>query len=260
MSRITRYFMQDRLVYYRHYDSIDWDEHWANLISDKLFPAKVNGLGPLSFLKQALPRHGKILEAGCGRGQIVHKLRMMGFDCEGVDNAMQTIRKVKELRPDLPVTIGDVLHLDVPDNYYSGYVSLGVIEHRQEGPEPFLDEAWRVVKPGGIAVFTVPFNNSLRRLKAKLGCFSAPPKPEEVFYQYAFTRQELTGLLQAHKFAVTSCAYYDPWKGLKDEIPLFAAINRNPSLAIKFRSWAERSSWLYPYVSHMLALVCRKIL
>ena len=35
---------------------------------------------------------------------------------------------------DLPVREGDVTRLDVRDGSFAGYVSLGVMEHRREGP------------------------------------------------------------------------------------------------------------------------------
>lgn len=258
MPKVTRYFSNKRLVYYRPFDPIDWDAHWAEHISMSLFPGKVWGFGMLPFLPEVLPRQGKILEAGCGMGQIVHKLRLLGFDCEGVDSAALTIARIRELLPDLPVSVGDVLRLEVPDGYYSGYISLGVIEHREEGPEPFLEEAWRVLKPGGTAVFTVPFLNPLRRFKARFGCFSSAPKADEVFYQYAFTCEELESLLRGQGFSIIDRTYYDPWKGLKDELPPCAAINKKPKLAAKCRNWAGRQQWLYPLAAHMLALICRK--
>lgn len=73
-------------------------------------------------------------------------LNARGYDIEGVDYAEETIEQLKVLFPDLPVRVGEVTNLDVEDGHYSGYISLGVIEHCKEGPEPFLREACRVSK------------------------------------------------------------------------------------------------------------------
>ncbi|MDR2051743.1 MAG: class I SAM-dependent methyltransferase [Deltaproteobacteria bacterium] len=239
---------------------MDWDRHWAEAISPALYPPHSTGLGPLSFIAEAMPRQGKILEAGCGMGHIVHELRMQGFDCEGVDNAKQTIARIREINPDLPVFAGDVLHLGAPDGHYAGYISLGVVEHREEGPEPFLREAWRVLANNGRAIFTVPFFNTVRRHKAKIGCYPPPPRKQHdlVFYQYAFMREEFTNLLEQHGFTIRAVTYYDPWKGLKDELPPFAWLNSRAKAATKGRQWADRNSWLYPLAAHMLALICEK--
>ena len=112
--------------------------------------------------EQWLPKDGPILEAGCGRGQIVLALRAREWDAEGIDYSEDTVAAVKQLFPDAPIRSGDVTHIDVADNHYAGYISIGVIEHRQAGPEPFLDEAYRVLRPGGIGVITVPYVHPIR--------------------------------------------------------------------------------------------------
>ena len=254
----TRHIVNKRLAWFRPNKQHDWDEHWAKLLTMDNFPEQVYGLGMLDFMLPYLPKTGPILEAGCGMGQIVHTLRKLGFDCEGVDTAQKTIARIHELQPSLPVQVGDVLELPVNDNHYSGLISLGVIEHRFEGPEPFLKESYRVLKPEGVAIFTVPHFNLLRRAKAKLGCFNTPIPANSCFYQYALTANELGKLLQAQGFFTEKIAYYDPWKGLKDELFLFNKIHHNPTRVKQWRAWANRQKWLLPYVSHMIAFICRK--
>ena len=100
---VSRYFFNNRLVYYIPENTFDWDTHWANLISPSLYRSESQGLGMLSFLSKFLPRNGRILEAGCGTGHVVHELCLQGFKCEGVDNARKTIQKINELVPFLPV-------------------------------------------------------------------------------------------------------------------------------------------------------------
>ena len=144
-------------MYYRPFDPIDWDAHWAEHISMSLFPGKVWGFGMLPFLPEVLPRQGKILEAGCGMGQIVHKLRLLGFDCEGVDSAALTIARIRELLPDLPVSVGDVLRLEVPDGYYSGYISLGVMSTGRRGRNLFWKKPGGCSSPAGQPCLPCPF-------------------------------------------------------------------------------------------------------
>lgn len=272
----TRFASRGRLCYFREHNTMDWDEHWAYRIHPGLYQAPAQ-LGFLSFLADYLPRNGPILEAGCGTGVIVHKLRLLGFDCRGVDNAAKTIAAVRSIMPDLPVTAGNVLALDAPDGHYSAYVSLGVVEHREQGPEPFLEEAHRVLAEDGIAIFTVPFFNGLRRLKASCGLFSTPPGQHETFYQYAFTAEEFAGILTAKGFRIVEQRGYDPVKGLRDEIRILRRLSTpavtggstsrlatpatHPSPTGHLRSiktWIENQRWFHPIAAHMLATICKK--
>lgn len=114
---------------------------------------------------QHLPRTGRILEAGCGTGRVVRYLHDRGYDIEGVELNAAIVAQVKAAQPDLKILVGDVAQLPRPDGYYAGLVSYGTIEHFIAGVEAPLQEHYRVLAPGGIAVITVPSYNGLRRLK-----------------------------------------------------------------------------------------------
>ncbi len=63
-----------------------------------------------------------------------------GYQSAGVDFAKETIERVKEIIPKLDVRVGDVRDLQFPDNYLTGYWSLGVIEHFWDGYYDILEE------------------------------------------------------------------------------------------------------------------------
>jgi SAM-dependent methyltransferase len=112
-----------------------------------------------------LPKQGKILEAGCGIGRVVRYFHDRGYDIEGAELNPDTVAQINQTYPDLKVFVGDVGKLSVPDGYYSGLVSYGTIEHFIAGAEVPLNEHYRVLAPGGIAIITVPSYNRLRRIK-----------------------------------------------------------------------------------------------
>jgi SAM-dependent methyltransferase len=163
-----------RLAYYREAASAQyWDDVWARQETQQLYAEAQKG--ELGYYGEIFPKYlskeGRILEAGCGLGQFVIALRARDYDAEGVDYGKQTVDFIKRQFPDLAVRLGDVTNLDVPNSYYQGCISLGVMEHRKEGPEPFLKEAHRILAPGGIALISVPYLNFLRRLKIQIGAF-----------------------------------------------------------------------------------------
>lgn len=217
---IRRRVQNNRLIYYmRRADKAFWKQHWKQHFSSVIYRrAECGKLGNFEkpFIKW-LPRQGRILEGGCGLGQVVLALRARGYEVEGVEWAEEVVHTAKTLYPDLPIRVGDVLKLEVPDNYYTGYISLGVMEHCREGPEPYLKEAYRVLQPGGILLASVPHFHALRRLKARLGFYRENTEGLE-FYQYAFLPDEFCAIVGACGFKILEIFYYDPFKGIKDEI------------------------------------------
>jgi SAM-dependent methyltransferase len=92
-----------------------------------------------------------------------------------------------------------------------------VVAHRQAGPEPFLQEAHRILKPGGVMLISVPHFHVLRRLKAHLGLYGGDPQGLQ-FYQYAFMPGEFVGIVEQFGFEILDTFSYNAYKGIKDEI------------------------------------------
>lgn len=249
-----------RLAYYKTGTNAQfWDEHWKTNLTKEAFLQYQQGY--LSFFEKIfekyLPRTGRILEAGCGIGQYVMALRFRGYDCEGVDWSGLTIDKVVGLFPDLPVRKGDVTQLDIPEGHYQGYISLGVVEHRQAGPGPFLAEAARVLSTGGVMLISVPYFHSLRKLKARLGLYSGSTQGLD-FYQYAFTTREMEEILTNSGFRVIERYPYDLYKSLKDEIPILRRVLEMPAIGWRLLTFLKKWDWGRRYWGHMILFVCIK--
>ena len=113
-----------------------------------------------------LPKGEKILEAGCGLGAWVVYLGERGYDIDGIDHDGRVIDRLKAWQPSLPVFQGDISQLSYADGSIGAYISLGVMEHFEDGCDAALAEAHRVLKPGGLLFFTVPIDNIFRKIVA----------------------------------------------------------------------------------------------
>ncbi len=250
----------DRLVYYRKKaDAAYWDQLWKNCLTAEQYNDAAEG--KLAYLEEPfiryLPKDGKILEAGCGVGEVVLAVCTRGYDCEGVDWGRETIEAVHKLKPDLPVRSGDVTALDVPDKYYSACISLGVVEHRKEGPEPFIKEAYRILNDQGILLLSVPYFHRIRRINSFMNIFAQSKKRLE-FYQYAFSQVEMKQFLENEGFIVTDVFNYGALKGLKDELVLVRILLRIPFIQSILKKIISQSCWLTNHFGHMIMFVCHK--
>src|SRR5262245_28001956 len=188
-----------------------WSEHWGGQDVDDL--VRIAATSPLTTLIEgALPSSGRILEAGCGLGQYVILLRERGGPGTGVDWSLDALARCKRAEPRAPVAAMDLAELAVKSSVLAAYVSLGVVEHDEHGPEAIVTEAARVLTPGGRLVLSVPYWNGARRLLASRVVREGRRIRAEggAFYQFAFTRREVRAFLEAHGFRVLSFHPYDP--------------------------------------------------
>jgi ubiquinone/menaquinone biosynthesis C-methylase UbiE len=109
----------------------------------------------LQLVQAALPRGSKILDAGCGPGEVAAKLIECGYDVWGVDIAEPMIRHARIRCGSDQFRVGDIERIPFPDNMFDAVVCLGVIEYL-DGDEQSLKEIGRVLKPGGWAVIATP--------------------------------------------------------------------------------------------------------
>lgn len=134
-------------------------------------------------------------------------LRQRGFDVVGIDLAREAVAAAKAYDSSAPILVNDVLHSQFPNSTFDAAISLGVVEHFEEGPESALAELRRLLKGGGVLLISVPVQNFVRRL------FTNPLKDlyrwyrrrrgvSFVFEEYRYTRKEFERCLEAAGFEI----------------------------------------------------------
>ena len=157
-------------------------------------------VGADALQKVSTPEHN-YLRDGFHARRASEEIRCVDLELNVLQSIEDVTALVNRVYPQLPVCYGDALALDCPDDTYASYLSFGVVEHRQAGPEPFLTEAYRVLRPGGKLIITVPYLGPLRQAKGRLGRYEpTPPRPP--FFQYGFAAAEFESFVRAAGFAV----------------------------------------------------------
>jgi SAM-dependent methyltransferase len=97
-------------------------------------------------------------------GRWVIYLGKQGHDVVGIDYSRRAVESIGDYDSSLRIDLGDVMDLPYEDNSFDVYLSFGVIEHIEENRERILQEAYRILKPGGSIILSVPILNLIARI------------------------------------------------------------------------------------------------
>jgi SAM-dependent methyltransferase len=206
-------------------DPKHWDLVWSKLDIEYELAHLVAGHDPVMrrLLEGKAPR-SPIVEAGSGSGRVAEYLRRCGSTVFGVDFSMPALRECRGRLPSLPVLAADVSCLPFRAGSIASLVSIGVIEHFEEGPLIVLREHRRVLQSDGQLFLAVPRLSPLKRwqdwlrltlrrraeytswrglvvTRAKGPCRDGT-RANSSFYQYEFSRRLIVRFLDDTGFLV----------------------------------------------------------
>ena len=126
-----------------------WDEHaqwWIDGFTNGADPEYVEQIIPLA-LEELVGRH-KVLDLGCGDGQIARALAAQGSDVIGVDPTQLHIDIAIERGGGPRYLLGGATDIPADDNSFDAVVACLVFEHIDQMDEAMTEVA-RVLKPEG---------------------------------------------------------------------------------------------------------------
>jgi SAM-dependent methyltransferase len=131
------------------------------------------------------PAGGRLLDVGCGEGQLVDTALAAGLDARGIDVSLPAIAICQ--RFGLPCTADDLFAATLDDERFDVITLVETIEHVPD-PTAMLARALELLAPGGVVWLTTPNMASLgRRI---LGSSWPVLSPEHLSY---FTPDSLRG-------------------------------------------------------------------
>jgi SAM-dependent methyltransferase len=122
-------------------------------------------------VEKAESRKPRLLDMGCGTGELAGSFIKAGYEYYGVDIEPERIRYARKTFPDGKFHVMDASNLTYPDGYFDQILITGVLHHlSDEEVRGIVREIKRVLSPGGRALvmedIALPLRGSLNFLGA----------------------------------------------------------------------------------------------
>jgi SAM-dependent methyltransferase len=184
----------------------------------------------MEFLRSG-PYVRDVLDAGCGGGYFLERLKKAGYGVAGIDISEDALKIARSrLGDEVPLHRHrlDEAPWPIPNESFDVVWSSEVIEH-VFGVHEYVAEAHRVLRKGGHLILTTPFHGLVKNLVVALFYFDRHFNNIEGGHIRFFTRRSLTAV-------VRGCGF---------EEVAFSTIGRIPALArsmfVVFRKRGDRA-------------------
>lgn len=130
--------------------------------------------------------NARLLDVGFGAGALLRVARDHGWKTHGIEASRFAVEQAKRYE------LGDVVHGDFlkapwPNGHFDVIVMTELVEHLVE-PEPFLEQAARLLRPGGLLYLTTPHGRGISgRI---LGASWSVLRPPEHLHLYSISSMQ----------------------------------------------------------------------
>ena len=172
----------------------------------KMFSKTKVYLEPLSSLIRYLPKNGKILDAGCGDCFFAHKLKKFNNNILCLD----IVHSTDNTEDGLPYCRGSISNLPLKSNSMDFIYCITVIQYITDDAG-VINEFFRVLKPQGKLLITVPTRRSLFRLirEMEIYCDVYPFQASFNVRPYEYYTRKMIDKLLNNKFNIIEFRGYE---------------------------------------------------
>ncbi len=186
-------------------DSTAWD---ADLYQSRHAFVWQLGKGPLELL--TAKKGERVLDLGCGTGQLTAEIAAAGAEVFGLDQSEQMVAQARRNFPKLRFELGDARTFSVEETFDA--VFSNAVLHWVKPADAAVERVWRALKPGGRFVAEFGGHGNVKHL-----CAAIRSSMEQLGYHqfdalfpwYYPTIAEYAGLLERRGFDVTFGLLFD---------------------------------------------------
>jgi ubiquinone/menaquinone biosynthesis C-methylase UbiE len=185
------------------------EDSWnANLYDEKhSFVSHFGG----DLVELLAPQTGeKILDLGCGTGDLANKLNQLGVHIIGVDKSENMVQQAQKKYPALTFKVQDAVNLGYSNEFDAVFSNATL--HWVKAPQPALQSIYHALKPGGRFVAEFGGKGNVQKITDEiinqLGVQGISFKTEHFPWYYPSIGQYST-LMEQAGFRVTHAQHFD---------------------------------------------------
>jgi SAM-dependent methyltransferase len=188
------------------YDTLakEWAEHFAGEHQKKPKDQEI-----LYRFSHDLGDRRPVWDFGCGPGHTTQYLKNLGIEISGLDLSEKILEQARTIHPGIHFQKGNILELEFDNESIAGIVAFYAIIHfTQEQVAVAFREVFRVLKPGGIFLFTYHVGEKAIHLDEFLG---KQVDIDVMFFSTAF----IFSCLEDHGFEEIEIIEREPYPGVE---------------------------------------------
>lgn len=168
---------------------IFWLESWKNIDPKRIAEyVKTMDTAPDDIIRMLHQHQVKtVCDAGCGCGIYCAKLLRNGFSVFGFDVSEDAVRIAKTNAPEAELKAADIRVTGYDSDSFDAVISRDVLDHMtKKNAQLALRELCRIVKPGGIVIFTLDFPDEE---------YGKEPHEKNIYGDFVYTSGKWAGMV-----------------------------------------------------------------